>query len=56
MILKRIIVVFPWDRSASQAWAAAGFFASTASAIEAGIGFVFSVKLSTGMITRKKAK
>ena len=36
--------------------AATGFLASTASAIEAGMGFVFSVKLRIGMTTRKKPK
>ena len=49
----------PLGSVAVQAWAAAaasGFLASTASAIEAGIGFVFSVKLSNGMMTRKKPK
>ena len=44
------------EGGAAWAAAAAGFFASTASEIEAGIGFVFSVKLSNGMITRKKPK
>ena len=49
----------PLGSVAVQAWAAAaasGFLASTASAIEAGMGFVFSVKLSNGMMTRKKPK
>ena len=41
---------------AVHASAEAGFLGSTASAIEAGTGFVFSVKLKTGMITRKKPK
>ena len=38
------------------ATAAVLVFVSTASAIDVGIGFVFSVKLRTGMIMRKKAK
>src|SRR5271166_1534044 len=55
-VLKRIIVRCPSGSVAVQASAAAGFLASTASAIEAGMGFVLSVKLRTGMITRKKPK
>ena len=36
--------------------AGTGVFASTASAIEAGMGLVFSTKLRIGMIRRKKPK
>ena len=57
VILKRVIVVFPWDRSPIRREPRRGaFFASTASAIEAGIGLVFSIKPSSGRTTRKKPK